>query len=92
MNLLRIIVVFVILMIISIILQLMTVPFSAIHNTFEMLESVDRSFRGLVCGGLLWAAIRLIKGEQKAPEISRFIFYVAVIFLVFRSIYDLIAG
>ena len=91
MTILRILVVFVLLMIISIILQLGTVPFSSVHNTFELFESAERCLRGVIVGILIWAAIRLVKGEQKAPEISRFLFYIAVIYLVGRAIYDLIA-
>ncbi len=91
MNYLRILVAFGLLMIISIILQFATVPFSSVHNTFELLESVDRSVRGLVWGGLVWVATRLIKGEQKAPEFSRFIFFIAVAFLLAQSVYDLLA-
>ena len=91
MNFLRVLIVFVFLLTISLILQFLTVPFSATHNTFELLESVDRSLRGVVWGGLLWVAARLIKGEKKAPDISRFIFYIALIFIIFRAIYDLYA-
>jgi hypothetical protein len=90
-NFLRVFLVFVFLLFVSIVLQFLTVPFSATHNTFALLESVDRSTRGIVWGGLLWVAIRLIKGEQKAPEISRFILYIALIFVVLRAIYDLFA-
>ena len=92
MTFLRILIVFGLMVIISIILQFATVPFSAVHNTFELLESIDRSFRGVVWGGLVWAAIRLIKGEQKAPEIGKFIFFIAVTYLVLQAIYDLLAG
>ena len=88
---LRILVVFGILLIISTVLQLATVPFSAAHNTFELLVSVDRSFRGVIWGVLAWSAIRLVRGEQKAPEISRFIFLVAVFSLLAHAIYDLVA-
>lgn len=91
MILFRILLAVFLLMIISVILQLATVPFSAIHNTFELMESASRSFRGVILGVLIWAAIRLVKGEQKTPEVSRFIFYIAVIYLVGRAIYDLIA-
>ena len=87
----RILIAFALLMIISIILQFVTVPFSAVHNTFEIVESLQRCFRGIIVGTLIWAAIRLVKGEQKAPEVSKFIFYVAVIYLVGVAIYDLIA-
>jgi hypothetical protein len=90
-NFLRVLLVFVFLLIVSIVLQFITVPFSATHNTFALLESVDRSLRGVVLGGLLWLAIRLIKGEHKTPEISRFILFVAVIFVVGRAVYDLVA-
>lgn len=92
MNLLRILFAFGLLVIISIILQFATVPFSTVHNTFELLESVERSFRGIIVGGLIWATIRLVKGEQKAPEISRFLFYIAVIYLLLRAVYDLFAS
>ena len=92
MNLLRILFVFGTLMVISTILQFATVPFSATHNTFELLVSVVRSFRGVVWGGLIWSAVRLIRGEQKAPEFSLFIFYIAVLSLVLHAIYDLVAS
>ena len=91
-NLLRILVVFALLIIISAVLQFFTVAFSAVHNTFDLMASVDRSFRGVVWGGLIWSAIRLIQGEQKAPEISRFIFYIAVVYLILQAVYDLLAG
>ena len=87
----RILIAFALLMILSIILQFVTVPFSAVHNTFELIESFDRCIRGIIIGTLIWAAIKLVRGAQKTPEISRFIFYIAVIFLVGRAIYDLIA-
>ena len=91
MNLLRILVVFVVLIIISIVLQLATVPFSATHNTFDLLVSVERSISGVILGGLIWIAVRLIRGEKKSPEISLFIFYIAVLSLVLHAIYDLVA-
>ena len=91
MILIRILIAFAVLMVISIILQFGTVPFSSVHNTFELFESLERCIRGIIVGTLIWAGLRLVKGEQKAPEISLFIFYVAVIFLVGRAIYDLIA-
>jgi hypothetical protein len=89
---LRILIVFGLMVIISIILQFATVPFSAVHNTFELLESIDRSFRGVVWGGLVWAAVRIVKGAGKAPEIGSFIFLIAVTYLILQAIYDLIAG
>jgi hypothetical protein len=89
---LRILLVFGLLVIISVVLQFATVPFSAVHNTFELLESVERSFGGVIVAGLIWAAIRLVRGEQKAPEISQFLFYIAVTYLVLQAIYDLFAG
>ena len=92
MNLLRILVVFVVLIIISIVLQLATVPFSATHNTFDLLVSVERSIRGVILGGLIWLAVRLIRGEKKSPEISLFICYIAVLSLVLHAIYDLVAS
>ncbi len=91
MTVLRILLAIFLLMIISVILQLATVPFSTVHNTFELMESANRSLRGVILGVLIWAAIRLVKGEQKTPEVSRFIFYITVIYLVGRAIYDLIA-
>jgi len=91
-NLLRILVVFALLIVISAVLQFLTVPFSAVHNIFDIMVSVDRSFRGVILAGLIWSAIRLIRGEQKAPEISRFIFYLAVIYLIFQAVYDLLAS
>ena len=92
MNLLRILVVFVVLIIISIVLQLATVPFSATHNTFDLLVSFERSIRGVILGGLIWSAVRLIRGDKKSPEISLFIFYIAVLSLVLHAIYDLVAS
>ena len=91
MILIRILIAFAVLMVISIILQFGTVPFSSVHNTFQLIESLERCVSGIIVGTLIWAAIRLVKGDQKAPEISLFIFNIAVIFLVGRAIYDLIA-
>ena len=91
MNLLRILVVFVVLIFISVVLQLATVPFSATHNTFDLLVSVERSISGVILGGLIWSAVRLIRGEKKSPEISLSIFYIAVLSLVLHAIYDLVA-
>lgn len=91
MMFLRVLIAFAVLMIISIALQFVTVPFSAIHNTFAMQESIERCIRGLIVGSLIWAPIRLVKGDQKAPEISRFLFYVAVAYLIGRAIYDVVA-
>ncbi len=91
MTVLRILLAIFVLMIISVILQLVTVPFSAVHNTFELMESASRSFRGVILGVLIWVTIRLVKGEQKTPEVSLFIFCIAVIYLVGRAIYDLLA-
>ena len=91
MNLLRILFVFGALVVISTILQFATVPFSATHNTFELLVSVDRGFRTVILGGLIWIAVRLIRGEKKSPEISLFILYIAVLLLVLNAIYDLVA-
>ena len=91
MILIRILIAFAVLMVISIILQFGTVPFSSVHNTFQLIESLERCVSGIIVGTLIWAAIRLVKGDQKAPEISRFIFNIAVIILVGRAIYDLIA-
>jgi len=87
----RILIAFAVLMVISIILQFGTVPFSSVHNTFELIESLERCVGGIIVGTLIWTAIRLVKGEQNAPEISLFIFNIAVFFLVGRAIYDLIA-
>ena len=92
MTLLRILLVFGLLVIISIILQFATVPFSVVHNTFELLESVERSFRGIIVAGLIWATIRLIRGEKKVPEIGSFIFFIAVTYLILQAVYDLFAG
>ena len=87
----RILIAFAVLMVISIVLQFGTVPFSSVHNTFELIESLERCVSGIIVGTLIWAAIRLVKGEQKAPEVSKFIFYVAVIYLVGVAVYDVLA-
>ena len=91
MAFLRIFIAFGILMIISVGLQFVTVPFSSVHNTFDIMESVDRCFRGIIYAGLLWAALRLVRGDQTAPEISLFLFYIAVIYLIAQAIYDVFA-
>jgi len=91
MTVFRILLVIAVLMIISVIIQLATVPFSAVHKTCKLTETASRVFRGIIVGALIWAAIRLVKGEQKAPEVSRFLFYIAIIYLLGRAIYDLTA-
>ena len=92
MNLLRILIALAVLILGSLILQFAIAPFSIGDDTFQIGQSMGRVAGGIIWGVIIWDIIKLLRGNDRSPDMSSFIFYTAATYIVLLTISDFFTG
>lgn len=92
MNLIRMLIALTILILGSLILQFAIAPFSIGNGTFQITHSIGRVAGGIILGVIIWAIIKLFRGNERSPDMSSFILYTAAIYIVLLAAVDFFTG
>ena len=81
MNTVRFTIGLVILLLVLLIFKFFTEPFAPGDFMLPLAEAFGVLVAGVILGLLVWSALRLFKGPDKAPDLQNFVFYMAAIFI-----------